>query len=165
MHHSSIPPIIGQPTYSFIHKIHQFPSSNAASIQSHLGCGTLCLIYLTLFPTFYSALLATPFVPSPNPSATATIPPAATASQISSIRRAYDEAQEIFKYYNNTDKALKNLLIGAVNDILLRAIRSRYVGYATITTRQMLIHLYTTYANITPPSPSRTTPASRQHTM
>ena len=157
MHHSSIPPIIGQPTYSFIHKIHQFPSSNAASIQSHLGCGTLCLIYLTLLPTAYATLLATPFVPSPNPSATATIPPAATASQISSIRRAYDEAQEIFKYYNNTDKAIKNLL--------LRAIRSRYVGYATITTRQMLIHLYTTYANITPPSPSRTTPASRQHTM
>ena len=93
MPHSSIPPIIGQPTYSYIHKIHQFLSSNAASIQSNLGCGTLGLIYLSLSPTVYATLSATPFVSPPNPGATATISPAATASQISSIRRAHDESQ------------------------------------------------------------------------
>ena len=50
------------------------------------------------------------------------------------------------KEYDNTDKSLKKLLISAVDDIFLCAIRARYVGYANITTRQMLTHLYTTYA-------------------
>ena len=79
MPHSSIPPIIGQPTYSSIHEIHQFLSSNAASIQSNLGCGTLGLIYLTLSLTVYATLLASLFVPPPNPGATATIPSLTTA--------------------------------------------------------------------------------------
>ena len=99
------------------------------------------LIYLTLSPTVYATLSATPFVTPPNPGATAITPPTATASQISSIRRAHDEAQETFKEYVNTDKALKNLPIGAVDDIFLRAIRARYIGYAKTTTLHMLTHL------------------------
>ena len=97
MPHSSTPPIIGQPTYSSIHEIHQYLSSNAASIQSNLGCSTLGLIYLTLSPTVYATLLATLFVPPPNPGATATTPYTATTLQTSSIRQAHDESQEIFK--------------------------------------------------------------------
>ena len=122
MPHSSISTIIGQPTYASIHEIHQFLSSNAASIQSNLGCGTLGLIYLTLSTTVYATLLTTLFVPPPNPGATATISSTATASQTSSIRRAHDEFQDIFKEYDNTNNALKHLLIGAVDDIFLRAI-------------------------------------------
>ena len=106
MPHSYIPPIIGQPTYSSIHEIHQFLNSNAASIQFNLGCGTMGFIYLTLLPTVYATLSATLFIPPPKPDATATIPSTATASQTSSIRQAHNEAQEIFKEYYNTDKAL-----------------------------------------------------------
>ena len=135
MPHSSIPPIIGHPTYSSIHEIHQFLISNAASIQSNLGCGTLGLIYLTLSPTVYDTLSATLLVPPPNPGTTVKIPSTATASQTSSIRQAHDEAQEIFKEYDNTNNALKNLLVGAVDDIFLRDIQARYVDYSNITTR------------------------------
>ena len=85
MPHSSILPIIGQPTYSSIHEIHQFLSSNAASIQSNLVCGTLGLVYLTLLSNFYATLLATLFVPPPNPGATGTTPSTATSWQTSSI--------------------------------------------------------------------------------
>ena len=150
MPHYSIPPIIGQPTYSSIHEIHQYLSSNAASIQSNLGCGTLGLIYLTLSPTVYANLSATLFIPSPNPGATAKIISTATAAQTSSIRRAHNEPQKSFKEYDNTDKEIKKLLISAVENIFLRAIRACYMGYANITTRQMLMHLYMTYTNITP---------------
>ena len=121
MPHSSTPPIIGQPTYSSIHEIHQYLSSNAASIQSKLGCGTLGLIYLTFSPTVYATLSATLLVPPPNPGSTATIPSTVTAAQTSSIRRAHNESQEVFKEYDNTDKALKKLLISAVDDIFLCA--------------------------------------------
>ena len=80
MPQSSIPPIIGQQTYSSIHEIHQYLSSNAVSIQSNLGCGTLGLIYLTLLPTVYATLSATLFVPPPNPGTTATITSTTTAA-------------------------------------------------------------------------------------
>ena len=150
MPHSFIPPIIGQPTYSSIHEIHQFLSSNAASIQSNLGCGTLGLIYLTLLLTVYATLSATLFVPPPNNGATETTPSTATSFANLLIRWSHNEAQEIFKEYDNTKNELKKLLIDAVDDILLRAIRAWYVGYAKITTHQMITHLYTTYANITP---------------
>ena len=121
MPHSSIPTIIGQPTYSSIHKIHQYLNPNAVSIQFILGCGTLGLIYLTLSTTVYATLSATLFLPPPNPGATAKIPSTAMAAQTSSIRRAHDESQEVFKEYDNTDKALKKLLISAVDDIFLCA--------------------------------------------
>ena len=85
MPHSSIPPIIGQSTYSSIHKIDQYLRSNATSIQSNLGCGTLGLIYLTLSLAVYATLSATLLVPPPNPGATVTIPSTATAAQTSSI--------------------------------------------------------------------------------
>ena len=86
MPHFSIPPINAQPTYSSIHEIHQFLSSNAVSIQSNLGCGILGLIYLTLLTTVYATLSATLFIPPPNPGATAKVPSTATAAQTSSIR-------------------------------------------------------------------------------
>ena len=85
----------------------------------------LSLIYLTFSSTVYAPLSATLFVPTPNPGATATIPSTATASQTSSIRQAHGKSQEISKKYDNTDKALKNILIGAVDDIFLRAILAR----------------------------------------
>ena len=102
MPHSSIPTIIVQPTYSSIHEIYQFISWNAVSIQYNLGCGTLGLIYLTLSTTVYATLSDTLFFPPTNPGATATISSTATASQTSSIRRAHNESQEVFKEYDNT---------------------------------------------------------------
>ena len=122
MPYSSIPPNISQPTYPPIHKIHQYLSSNAAPIQSNLGCGTMGLIYLTISPTVYATLSATLFIPPHSPGATATIPYTATALQTSSICQAHKDSQEIFKEYDNTDKALKNILISAVDDIFLCAI-------------------------------------------
>ena len=82
----------------------------------------LGLIYLTVSQTVYATLMSTLFVPPTKPGATTIIPSAATASQTSSIRQSHNESQEIFKEYDNTDKALKNLLIGAVDEIFLRDI-------------------------------------------
>jgi len=51
--------------------------------------------------------------------------------------------------YTNTDKALKSQLIAAVDEKFIRSKRNKYVGYANVTTLQLLNHLYENYAKIT----------------
>ena len=49
----------------------------------------------------------------------------------------------IFKEFDNTDKVLKQQLLGDVDDMLTRALKNRYIGYANVTTKQLLAHLFT----------------------
>jgi hypothetical protein len=51
--------------------------------------------------------------------------------------------------FQATDKSLKQLLLGAVNDIYTSALKHRVTGYANVSTRQLIVHLYTKYGNIT----------------
>ena len=56
---------------------------------------------------------------------------------------------QFFFEYDSTDKDLKSLLISAVDETYIRSLRDKYIGYANITTLQMLTHLYAAYAKIT----------------
>jgi hypothetical protein len=48
--HSTIPPVIGMPTFATIAKVNLKLNANAASVQSNLGDGTLGLLALTISP-------------------------------------------------------------------------------------------------------------------
>ena len=63
----TIYPIIGTPYYESIADIHIKLNSNAASVQSNLWCGTLCLLFLTISPAVYVTLSTIVFVLSVNP--------------------------------------------------------------------------------------------------
>ena len=49
----TIYPIVGTPDYESIADIHIKLNSNAVSVQSNLRCGTLGLLFLTVFPAVY----------------------------------------------------------------------------------------------------------------
>ena len=51
-----ISPIAGAPNYETIAKVHLELNSNAASVQSNLGCGTLGLLQLTVSPAVYATI-------------------------------------------------------------------------------------------------------------
>jgi hypothetical protein len=147
--HPTIIPIIGTPTYPTLARMHLKLSSNAASVQSNLGNGVLGLLYLTVSPAVYTTLSNTAFVPPVNPGTIAVIPDGATAAVTSSLVRSHTASMSIFREYNATDNALKTQLLGAVPDMYLRTLGNKTTGYATVTTRQMLVHLYKTYGRIT----------------
>ena len=44
---------------------------------------------------------------------------------------------------------MKTILIAAVDDAYIRSLRDKYIGYANVTTLEMLTHLYDSYARIT----------------
>ena len=146
----SIPQIAGQPTFSSIKEMHLKLNQNAASVQSNLGDGEQGHIYLTVTDAVYATLSNTPFIEPLNPGITPISPAGATARQISQTRTDFSENRRIFNQFNNTDKALKQLLLSAVNDIYLKALKHPIIGYSHVTTKQLLQHLYRRYGQLTP---------------
>ena len=55
----------------------------------------------------------------------------------------------LIKEYNDTDMAIKLLLMSEFRETYIRALQDRYVGYENVTTLEILTHLYTNYAKIT----------------
>ena len=144
----NIDPIIGTPDYKSIVDIHLKLNSNAASVQSYLGCGTLGLLFLPVLPVVYATLSTTTFVLPVNPGPEPSIPTVLTSAVISDLRYNHTEATKIFTEYENTDKALRQLLLASIDKIYVQSLCHKYIGYGKTTTRELLDHLYSTYANI-----------------
>ena len=147
--HPTITPIVGQPCFETITPLKLSLSTNATSVNSHLGNGALGLLWLTVSDAVYNTLSLIPFVAPLNPGPLAIIPVGSTQFQITSITETHRREAAIFKEFDNTDKALKQQLLGAVDDMFTRALKNRYIGYANVTTKQLLAHLFTSYGNIT----------------
>ena len=58
------------------------------------------------------------------------------------------EATKIFTKYENTDKALPQILLASTGELYVQSLRHNYIGYGKTTNRALLDHLYYTYANI-----------------
>ena len=147
--HPTITPIVGQPCYETIMPLKLSLSTNAASVNSHLGDGLLGLLWLTVTDAVFNTLSLIPFIPPLNPGPIPIIPAGATQFQITALTDTHKRETVIFQEFNNTDKALKQQLLGAVDDMFTRALKNRYIGYANVTTKQLLAHLFSTYGNIT----------------
>ena len=140
--------IIGLPTYDTIKKVNDELSQNAASVHTDLGGGRHGFLGLTVKPTIYATISATPITAPTNPA-----PPVLTGltgPQISATNRTYDTNRKKFADYVALQNALKKQLIAAVKDIYLKAISAPYVGFGSLTILQMLDHLYDVYAKMLP---------------
>jgi hypothetical protein len=56
----------------------------------------------------------------------------------------------IFKEFHATNNTLKQQVIGCVDGMYLQTLSNRVTGYANVTTRQFLEHLYATYGCLSP---------------
>ena len=144
----TIDPIFGAPDYESIADIHLRLNSNAAPVQSNLGCGTLGLLFLTVSPDVYATLSTIMFVPPINPGPEPNIPTSATGATIAELRYHHAEATKIFTEYENTDKVLRQILLVSTDELYVWSLRHKYIGYGKITTRALIDHIYATYANI-----------------
>ena len=97
------------PNYKSIADIHIKLDSNAASVLSNLGCGTLGLLFLTVSPAVYATLSTLVFVPPVNPGPEPNIPTGATGAAIADLRYQHAEAIKIFTDYENTENAFLSL--------------------------------------------------------
>jgi hypothetical protein len=136
------------PTYATIRIAQKELNSNAASVHSHGGGGRHGLLTLTVSPAEYIALTGVPFLPPPVPPPQPIIPANARATQINEAIRQHSEDQRIFQQYHDTDKALVKLILEALPRTYVEALEDDSIGFANVTCRDLLTHLYSEYGTI-----------------
>jgi hypothetical protein len=147
--HPTIPHHTGTPTYAAINIVHKKLKANASSIPSELGGGTHGLLGLVLSAPAYINITGHVFIPPNNPGPTAVIPRNLRLSaQINELVRQHANDLRIFHEYTRTDQALKQQLLGAFDEMYTKSLSNRHTGFATISTYDIIQHLYQTYGMI-----------------
>jgi hypothetical protein len=70
------------------------------------------------------------------------------AVQLSAARHSWEEAVLTFRTYNTVQQALKKQIITVFEPMYLDILNDDMVGFAKITAREMLEHLFLTYGSI-----------------
>ena len=133
--------IVGIPNYKTIKELYLLFSANAASVYSNRRNGSLGHLALSLSTAVQDALAGCSFSASTNPGATVEIPANTTAAQTYALTRTHKVA---------LNGALKKQVLASVHPTYYRGLRSKYTCYRQISTRDLLVHLFTTYGEIGP---------------
>ena len=115
-------------------------NANTPSICLYLGDGLLGLFAFTVTQSMYDMLSETWFIPPVNWGPMINIPPTVIQTQSSTIRATF----------NKNTIALKQLLIGTIDNIFITGLKHHHDECVNVTTLQLLAHLYQIYSNITP---------------
>jgi hypothetical protein len=71
------------------------------------------------------------------------------AAQLSAARHVWEEDVQTYRTCTSVQQALKKQIIGVFEPMYLEILNDNMVGYANISARDMLDHLFKTYGNIT----------------
>jgi hypothetical protein len=152
--HPVLPTVQGEPDYQTIHATRKFLQSNSRGIDTHLGGGTLGNLGLIISDASYAmiaattaeepALWVTPNAPGRAPATTD-----GTEAQISAARYIWEEDVQTYRTCTSVQQALKKQIISVFEPMYLEILNDNMVGYANISARGMLDHIFETYGNIT----------------
>jgi hypothetical protein len=144
----------GEPYYQTIHATRKFLQANSLAIGTHLGGGTLGHLGLIVSDASYSSIAPptageptfweTPCAPGRAPATTD-----GTAAQLSAARHVWEEDVQTYRTCTSVKQALTKQIIGVFEPMYLEILNDNMVGYANISARYMLDHLFETYGNIT----------------
>ena len=95
----------------------------------------------------YNTLSSTLFIVLINPGALANIQVGLLGPQITVIETIHIREAVIYKIYTSTDKSLKQLLLGVVNEIFTHALRNMFIVYTNVNKIELITHLYATSGN------------------
>ena len=147
--HPAVDLILSLPTYETIKELHIQLNANAASIFANLGDNQHGLLRLTVSNAQFNSVSIVPFVAPANSGVTSTYPTNASSARIKQADDAHDKVYILFKEYTLADKTIKQLLLWVIEDKYYRTLRNNLIGYANVTSSDLIHHLYTSYGNIT----------------
>ena len=116
-------PTIGISSYESVVEVHIKLNSNAASVHSELGNDTLGIFVLTVAPAVYYNLAGIPFITPLKPGQIFVIPLGSTGPTLTALDAAHKIQGHIWKEYLAVDKALKQQLLGCVNEMYYRMLQ------------------------------------------
>jgi hypothetical protein len=152
--HPTLPTVEGEPDYQTIHDTRKFLHADSQAINTHLGGGTLGHLGLIISDTAYSNIApptaeAPTLWESPNAPGRAPATTDGTAAQLSAARHVWEEDVQTYRTYTSVHQALKKQIISVFEPMYLEILNDNMVGYANISARDMLDHLFETYGIIT----------------
>jgi hypothetical protein len=152
--HPILPTLQGEPDYQIIHAIRKSLQANSRAIDTHLGGGTLGHLGLIVSDAYYAML-----APATDADPTLWVSPTApgrdqantddTAAHISAARHIWEEDVQTYRIYTSVQQALKKQIISVFEPMYLDVLNDNMVGFANISARDMMGHLFTNYGNIT----------------
>jgi hypothetical protein len=148
--HSSLPKVTGEPTSEDLKVIRRLLNNNAMIVASYEGGG--CHGHLGIIMTneeYFDVAVNVFHVPN-NPGPSAAVVAGMTAAVIAETTRLHKDTTQVYHTYHNVDQAIKKLIIESFDNAYLNALSDEIVGYANCTSLQLLTHLLTYYAMITP---------------
>jgi hypothetical protein len=138
--HPVLPTVQGEPDYQTIHAIRKSLQANSRAIDTHLGGGTLGHLGLIVSDESHSMISLPPGRAPANTDG--------TAVQISAARHIWEENVQTYCTYTSVQQALKTQIISVFEPIYMDVLNDNMVGFANISSRDMLDHLFGTYGNI-----------------
>jgi hypothetical protein len=152
--HPILPTVQGEPDYQTNYAIRKLLHANARAIDTHLGGGPLGHLGLVISDASYFMVApATKAGPtlwiSPTSPGRAPANTDGTAAQISAARNSWEEAVHTYRTFTSVQKALNKHIITVFEPMYLDVLNNDMVGFANITSREMLDHLFMAYGNIT----------------
>jgi hypothetical protein len=152
--HPVLTTVQGKPDYQTIHATRRFLQANLRAIDTHLGGGTLGHLGLIISDSSHAMIVPatadettlwiTPQDPGRAPEAMD-----GTAAQISAARHNWEEDVQTYRTCTSIQQALKKQIISVFEPMYLNILNDNMVGYAKISARDMLDHLFETYGDIT----------------
>jgi hypothetical protein len=152
--HPVLPTVQGEPDYQTIHATWKSLQANSRVIDTHLGGGTLGHLGLIISDASYAmiapttdagpTLLISPQAPGRDPANTD-----GTSGQIGAAFHVWEEDVQTYRKYTSVQQALKKQIISVFEPMYLDVLNDNMVGFANISARDMLDHLFSTYGNIT----------------
>ena len=143
-------PIGTQPDFLQLKVIHQELNANAMSIPSTRGGGNHGHLALVINTAQFNAITGTiPWEAPTHPGAAPVHVPMATAPQITETNQAYRANLEEFSLYAAIQASLKKQLIAAIPETYIKSKKDDMIGYANVTTLELLTHLDTAYGTVT----------------
>jgi hypothetical protein len=152
--HPVLPTVQGEPDYQTIHATRKFLQASSRAIDTHLGGGTLGHLGLIVSDAHYAMIAprkdADPTLcKTPQPPGRAPTNTDGTAAQISAARHIWEQDVQTYRTCTSMQQGLKKQIISVFEPIYLDISNDNMVGYANISARYMLDHLFETYGNIT----------------
>jgi hypothetical protein len=149
-----LPSVEVEPHYQTIHGTRKFLQSNSRAINTHLGGRNLGHFGLIISDAAYSNISpptaeAPTFWVSQNAPGRAPSTTDGTVAQLSAARHVCEEDVQTYRTCTSVQQDLKKQIIGVFEPMYLEILNDNMVGYANISAREMLGHIFETYGNIT----------------
>jgi hypothetical protein len=152
--HPVLPTVQGEPDYQTIHATRKFLQANSRSIDTHLGEGTLGHLGLIISDASYAMISPTTDAgptlwETPQAPGRAPYNMYGTSAQISAAHHIWAEDVQTYGTCTYVQQALKKQIVSVFESMYLDILNDNMMGYANISARDMLDHLFETYGNIT----------------